>query len=637
MKWFLLQSLPLALLAFGLGALFHRLTWKKAAGVSSSTATDVSRFAGSTGAAKAASASSGTGAPTLSPGASTLSAGGATNWKADLDARVAELGALKAEHAKLLLDRDAKAKELSALSFEHNACKTTIADRDASLVSLRSDLDKAKVAASAASSVAATAGNASAQVQSLVGERDTQKGRVAELEAKLASLTKDNDAALAAVRADYEGRFSTLKAEHEAAAGKIRADQDGVLLQLKNDHEASLKKVRADQDTAVAQLRVEHEGSLAKARDTHAASLAQLKTEHDGTLTKVRSEHTTALGQLSADHESKIQGFTGTTDKAVGEANAKYTAELSALKAGHEKDLVALRADHERLAQEVRSERDRSLSGLRSDHDKALGDLRRRAETAEGELSKARADVDTHRSELDKVRVELDSKHASIQSLTSELTSTKARVVDNLEVIEGVGPAMHKALNADGIRTFEAVANADESRLRSAIEKGGLKFAPSIPTWSKQAAYLVADDQEGFKAYTDYLIAGVDPAGLTTEAGNDGHYGSGKVQSFAAGAENDLGSDAAFEGADVKADDLLRVEGIGPKINEILLSGGVRTFRRLAAMSEDSLRAIVNAGGVSFIPSVGTWAAQGALLRDGDEAGFAALVEKLVAGRNDKN
>ena len=81
--------------------------------------------------------------------------------------------------------------------------------------------------------------------------------------------------------------------------------------------------------------------------------------------------------------------------------------------------------------------------------------------------------------------------------------------------------------------------------------------------------------------------------------------------------------------------DLLQIEGIGPKINEILMAGGVRTFRRLAAMPEDRVRAIVTSGGVSFFPSANTWAAQAALLRDGDEAGFQALVERLVAGRDD--
>ena len=556
MKWFLIQSIFLAALAFGLGALFHRLTWRKTSGASASTSTDINRFGGATDAAASGAASA---------TAKTASSSGST---ADLGARTAELNAIKAEHAKLLLERDAKVKELSALSFAHTASKATLAERDASLASVTSELDEAKVAASVSGT----------ELHGLTGLIDTHRGRVAELENSLAAATADNDAALAAQRSDFEARLSAVKEEHDG----------------------QLHKVRAEHDASVAQLRLDHEGSLAK---------------------------------VSTDHQSQLQSFAGSHEKAVADSGAAHAAALSALAADHERQVVSLRADHDRITQEVHGERDRSLSGLRGDHEKALADLRRRSDTAEAELTKARAEADGHQGELVKVRTELEAKHAEVQSLAADLSSAQLRAVDDLEVIEGIGPTMAKALNADGIRTFVAVRDSTETTLRAAVQKAGLNFAPSIPTWSKQAAYLVSGDEEGFKAYADYLVAGVDPAGLTTVAGNDGHYGSAAVESVVA-TEN-LGSDDAFEGSEVAADDLLRIEGVGPKISELLMGGGVRTFRRLAAMPEDSVRSIVHAGGISFVPSIGSWAAQAALLRDGDEAGFQALVDKLVAGRDE--
>ena len=502
MKWFLIQSIFLALAAFGLGALFHRLLWKKSSGVSSSTSTAVNKFG------------------------STTNGGSSSANGDDAAARLAELQALRSEHTKVQTERDAKTKELAALSFEHSAARTALADRDASLASLRSEIDTLKAAAKA---------GASTEIQGLVGKVDSHKSTIDDLNTKFASLTNENDAALATLRGDYDGRLANLTSQHDGAIGALRTDYDGQLTKLRSDHEAVI---------------------------------------------------------------------------------------------------VGLRADHDRVIQEAHGDRDRTLSGLRSDHEKALAELRRRSETAEAELAKATGDGDTCNTELARLRAELDAKHGEVQGLMSNLEATKLRVVDDLEVIEGIGTAMAKALNADGIRTFDAVAGADQDRLRGAVERAGLKFAPSIPTWAKQAAYLAAGDQDGFKAYTDYLIAGVDPAGLTTGAGNDGHYGSGEVHSFAVGTV-DYGSDDAFEGSDVAGDDLLRIEGIGPKINEILTAGGVRTFRRLAAMPEDRVRSIVNDGGVSFVPSANTWAAQAALLRDGDESGFQALVDRLVAGRDD--
>ncbi len=80
-------------------------------------------------------------------------------------------------------------------------------------------------------------------------------------------------------------------------------------------------------------------------------------------------------------------------------------------------------------------------------------------------------------------------------------------------------------------------------------------------------------------------------------------------------------------------DDLKRIEGIGPKINDALLSAGINTFAELAAATEDSLKAALETAGMRSHPSMGTWAEQSGYLARGDEAGFVTLTEKLVAGR----
>ena len=79
---------------------------------------------------------------------------------------------------------------------------------------------------------------------------------------------------------------------------------------------------------------------------------------------------------------------------------------------------------------------------------------------------------------------------------------------DDLKRIEGIGPKMEKALNSAGILTFAQLADADEATLRTAIEAGGLRFAPSLPTWAKQSRYLADGDESGFQTYIDSLTAG---------------------------------------------------------------------------------------------------------------------------------
>jgi large subunit ribosomal protein L4 len=84
------------------------------------------------------------------------------------------------------------------------------------------------------------------------------------------------------------------------------------------------------------------------------------------------------------------------------------------------------------------------------------------------------------------------------------------------------------------------------------------------------------------------------------------------------------------------SDDLKRIEGIGPKINDALVAAGITTFAGLENSSEEALKAALETAGLRFAPSLGTWAEQAGFLARGDEAGFVALTERLVAGRKEE-
>ncbi len=84
----------------------------------------------------------------------------------------------------------------------------------------------------------------------------------------------------------------------------------------------------------------------------------------------------------------------------------------------------------------------------------------------------------------------------------------------------------------------------------------------------------------------------------------------------------------------VPDDDLERIEGIGPKMSRALRAAGIRTYAKLAASDEATLRTAIENAGLNFAPSIVTWARQARLLADGDEEGFADLTRRLVAGRD---
>lgn len=81
-------------------------------------------------------------------------------------------------------------------------------------------------------------------------------------------------------------------------------------------------------------------------------------------------------------------------------------------------------------------------------------------------------------------------------------------VPDDLKRIEGIGPKMANALAAAGIDTFAKLSQSSEETIRAAIDAAGMRFAPSVPTWPRQAAYAAQGDWDGLKAYQDTLKAG---------------------------------------------------------------------------------------------------------------------------------
>ena len=83
-----------------------------------------------------------------------------------------------------------------------------------------------------------------------------------------------------------------------------------------------------------------------------------------------------------------------------------------------------------------------------------------------------------------------------------------------------------------------------------------------------------------------------------------------------------------------KADDLTVVEGIGPKIAELLKNDGITSFALLASTKTEKLKAILDAAGPRYkMHDPGTWAKQAALARDGKTTELKKLQDELKGGK----
>ena len=81
------------------------------------------------------------------------------------------------------------------------------------------------------------------------------------------------------------------------------------------------------------------------------------------------------------------------------------------------------------------------------------------------------------------------------------------------------------------------------------------------------------------------------------------------------------------------SDDLELIEGVGPKIAELLKAAGIDTFDALAKAPVEKVQEVLEAGGSKFnLAKPETWAEQAALAASGDWAAFDKLTEALVGG-----
>ena len=83
-----------------------------------------------------------------------------------------------------------------------------------------------------------------------------------------------------------------------------------------------------------------------------------------------------------------------------------------------------------------------------------------------------------------------------------------------------------------------------------------------------------------------------------------------------------------------EADDLTKIEGIGPKVAETLAEAGITTFAHVAASKAEDLKKLLDDSGGNFNAQDPTsWPEQAQLAADGKWDEFKELQDKLNAGR----
>ena len=552
---------------------------------------------------------------------------------------------------------DTHKTRMQGLIGEVDAHKQQVAKLNAELTTIRSQYGSLQTTAAAEreKAVAEARSQISAELNANPTKEITARVRTeaaaehdTTLKARIASLTNDHDVLLVSVRQ-----------EHETNLGNARAEYEQTLVALRNDHEGSLGNLRADHEQSLAAHRSDHETTIARFAGDHRASAANLQAQLDaareagieaeGELGRMR----VSLGEVETERD-RVRNDLGGADAELDRLRAEQAAVVAERDrtrndlAGADAELGRLRGEFA-LRDSGLNQLERDLQSARSSHGELtshMQGLTGQVESREGELASLRASLEaSHESgieaeaELAQLRRQLvGAKQAGAEAerLAAELDAAETALADaNNERNERNGRgARIQALEAElGALRNSQVGSQD---LVNSLRTEGDRLRHELTSAQTEAHGARAHLAEESAAHEstrkrvgmfEQQIQGF----TTTLSEREGRIASHR--SSLAEREAELASlRAELTGTQSDGDDLQRIEGIGPKIDAALRAAGIKTFVELADSSEESLQNAIEASGMSFAPSLVTWAGQSRYLANGDEPGFVAYTERLTAG-----
>lgn len=180
-----------------------------------------------------------------------------------------------------------------------------------------------------------------------------------------------------------------------------------------------------------------------------------------------------------------------------------------------------------------------------------------------------------------------------------------------------------------------AAKAASKSRKKSAPETG-LVAIPDAPPVAAPAPDLVAIPESAPVAPEAPNLIGI-PDSAPVAATAPEYVGipdSAPIAVESAATVAGKRTESVDLGTGVAADDLTRIEGIGPKIAQVLADAGITSYAQLAATPGARLREVLNAAGSRYrITDPSSWPEQAALAAAGDWSGLKAKAAELKGGR----
>ena len=187
---------------------------------------------------------------------------------------------------------------------------------------------------------------------------------------------------------------------------------------------------------------------------------------------------------------------------------------------------------------------------------------------------------------------------------------------DDLQIVEGIGPKMEAVLKENGVQAWDQLGNQTKESLREILEKYGNKYKIIDPdSWPEQASFAAHGKWSQLVRMQKGLDVGRGALMGDTPA---------KIEKVMI----KLGIIKEY-----KQDDLKAIEGIGPKIAELLNVHGINSWKDLANTTVNALQNILDKAGKRYqLADPATWPKQAELADAGKFDELSDYQEYLQGG-----
>ncbi len=204
----------------------------------------------------------------------------------------------------------------------------------------------------------------------------------------------------------------------------------------------------------------------------------------------------------------------------------------------------------------------------------------------------------------------------------------KIKREDDFTALEGIGPKINDLIHAEGVHTFRELSEMSPSDIRKILDKAGPNFQMAKPgSWPDQAHLASHNRWSALKALQYILDGGVYPDISPSAAKGevpgdvDNHDYVARVSELEKQLDKyQKGSELNVEQAKAVGfsvtykegrNDFTVIEGVGPKINDLIHDDGIHTFSELALTDVAHIQKILDKAGPAFtLAKPDTWPAQ---------------------------